>query len=293
MFNLILLKTFVILAKTQSFRATAQANSITQSAVSQQILSLEAKLRCKLVDRSKKQAVLTRQGQIFMTYAENILNQYDEAISQLQEQNEMMDGIIKVATIYSIGFYRLQPIIRRFLRKHPQVQIHLEYYHNNVIYEKVRTNIVDFGFVAYPREADKVRSQYFVDDQLVLAQCTQRPVFKKKMVDMDDLNGCRYISLSRTTPTGKEITAALKKAGVNLLVEFEFENVETLKSAILVGMGCAFVPVNILNNELQRKELEIVNIRGFGITRPLGILFPHGKVLTKPKKKFFDTFAGT
>jgi DNA-binding transcriptional LysR family regulator len=292
MFNLFFLKTFVVLARTKSFRATALANSITQSAVSQQIRALETRLHCRLIERSSKEIRLSPQGQIFLAYAEDILKRYDDALMHLNKHHESMEGVIRVATIYSVGLYRLQPMIRRFLKKHPKVNIHLEYYHNNLIYEKVASKLIDFGFVAIPKPSVSVKAKCFAEDPLVLIQCTQRPIFARKTIGIHELNNSRYVALARTTPTGKEIQEALKKSGVNLLAIHEFENVETLKSAVLVGMGCAFVPANVLDQELRRKELEVVKIRDFRLSRSLGVIYSPNNPLTIAKQKFFNIFAG-
>src|SRR5580704_11310214 len=98
-------KVFCDLAETESFTKAAQINNVTQSAVSQQISSLERMFKSLLIERSKKQFRLTREGQVFYDYSKQILHIYASLDSRLQELKDIISGTIRVATIYSIGLH--------------------------------------------------------------------------------------------------------------------------------------------------------------------------------------------
>ena len=108
------LKVFCDLAETESFTKAAQINNITQSAVSQQISSLERHFKSLLIERSKKRFRLTREGQVLYEYSKQILNTFDSMTNRLQEIKDIVSGTIRVATIYSIGLHDLLPISRNF-----------------------------------------------------------------------------------------------------------------------------------------------------------------------------------
>ncbi len=292
MVNIIFLKTFASLAKTKSLRAAAHLNFITQSAVSQQVRVLENKLNTKLIERNNKGVELTHDGQIFLRYAETIIHEYENAVVEIHNNSNAFTGTIKIATIYSIGLYQLQPLIRAFLKKYPQIHIFLEYYHNDLIYEKVMNHSIDFGFVAFPRKTPNLSYSIFNEEEMILVQSTQRPTLKRKQMDCRDLNQCRFVTLSHTTPTGKEINQLLKKLSVNLNVIHEFENVETLKSAVVIGMGCALIPKQVVTAELKNKTLEEIHLNNFRFHRPLGILKSKLRSITKSKQKFYEMFSG-
>ena len=103
------LKVFCDLSETESFTKAAQINDITQSAVSQQIRSLENQFRATLIERSKKKFRLTREGQILYEHSKQIIQTYDMLRAQLQELRDVVSGTLRVATIYSIGLYDLPP----------------------------------------------------------------------------------------------------------------------------------------------------------------------------------------
>src|SRR6266852_3608250 len=110
------LKVFCDLAETESFTKAAQINNVTQSAVSQQISSLERQFKSLLIERSKKKFRLTREGQVLYDYSKQIISTYAALESKLQEIKNVISGPISVATIYSIGLYDLPPYLKKFLR---------------------------------------------------------------------------------------------------------------------------------------------------------------------------------
>lgn len=292
MVNIHFLKTFISLARTRSFQAAARENAVTQSAVSQQIRTLESRVMKPLIVRSGRKLELTPEGSLFLQYAENIVNQYEEAVHKLAQTTKDHSGTVRISTIYSVGLYRLQPVIKKFLRKYRKINVHLEYYHNDIIYQRVRDNIDDFGFVAYPQASGRIALAEWGDDELVLVQNVQRPVFKTKSVAPEKLTEVPYVSLANTTPTGREIYRRLRDLGVTVNPVAVFENVETLKSAVHVGMGCAIVPKNILKEETKSGSFEIINLRQFHGPRPIGIISAQDRPLTPARRLFFESVLG-
>ncbi|MGE4182816.1 MAG: LysR family transcriptional regulator, partial [Limisphaerales bacterium] len=143
------LKVFCDLSETESFTKAAQINDITQSAVSQQIRSLENQFRSTLIERSKKKFRLTREGQILYEHSKQIIQTYDMLRAQLQELRDVVSGTLRVATIYSIGLYDLPPYLKRFLKTHRTVNVHVEYHRANRVYDDVLSNVCDVGLVAF------------------------------------------------------------------------------------------------------------------------------------------------
>ena len=288
MVDLFVLKTFIEVARTHSFRLAAERNHITQPAVSQQIKLLEQKFNCTLFERKSKDVALTEAGLILFSYAERMLQQYQEAQDRINEMSNTFQGVIRIATIYSIGLYQLQPLVRRFLKKYPKVKIHLEYAQSPKIYEMVLNRKIDFGFVAYPKKVAGITQSIFATDQLKLVQSREYPTLHKKRVQPQDLNDQKFISFSSDIPTGKAINEFLRKYKTYPNLLHTFENIETLKSALTIGMGFGIVPLSTINHELKDKMLEMINLKALDITRPLGIIHIRGKILTKAMQSFYD-----
>src|SRR6058998_1862738 len=113
------LKVFCDLAETESFTKAAHINHVTQSAVSQQISSLERQFKSLLIEQSKKKFRLTRESQVLYDYSKQIIQTYDTLHSKLQKIKNIISGTIQVTTIYSINLHDLPPYIKHFLKDYP------------------------------------------------------------------------------------------------------------------------------------------------------------------------------
>src|SRR6188768_1188009 len=178
------LKVFCDLAETESFTKAAQISHVTQSAVSQQISSLERQFKSLLIERSKKKFRLTREGQVLYDYSKQIIQTYDALFSRLQEIKDIVSGTIRVATIYSIGLHDLPPYLKKFLKAFPTVNVHVEYRRSNQVYDDVLGNVVDLGLVAYPVRDSKLEIIPLRRDMLVLICHPQHPLAKVKSVKL-------------------------------------------------------------------------------------------------------------
>src|SRR5580658_1005736 len=174
------LKVFCDLVETESFTKAAQINGITQSAVSQQISSLERQFKSLLIERSKKKFRLTREGQLLYEFSKQIIQTYDSLHSKLQEIKDIISGTIRVATIYSIGLHDLPPYIKKFLKNYHTVNVHVEYRRANQVYDYVWSNVVDPGLMAYPPRESKLHTVSLRKEPLVLICLPQHPFAKAK-----------------------------------------------------------------------------------------------------------------
>src|SRR5216117_277774 len=186
------LKVFCDLAETESFTKAAHINNVTQSAVSQQISSLERQFKSLLIERSKKKFRLTREGQVLYDYSKQIIQTYDALHSKLQEIKDIISGTIRVATIYSIGLHDLPPYIKRFLKDHPTVHVQVEYRRANQVYEDVLSNVVDLGLVAYPNKDARLEVVSLRKDPLVVICHPQHPFAKLKAVKLKAITDQKF-----------------------------------------------------------------------------------------------------
>ena len=182
------LKVFCDLAETESFTKAAQINGVTQSAVSQQISSLERMFKSLLIERSKKKFRLTREGQMLYDFSKQIIQTYESLHSKLQELKDIISGTIRVATIYSIGLHDLPPYIKKFMKSYPTVNVHVEYRRANQVYDDVLSNVVDMGLVAYPAKDSKLEIVALRKDPLVLICHPQHPFARQKSIRLKALD---------------------------------------------------------------------------------------------------------
>jgi DNA-binding transcriptional LysR family regulator len=282
------LKVFCDLAESESFTKAAQINNVTQSAVSQQISSLERVFKSLLIERSKKRFRMTREGQVLYDYSKQIIATYEALGSKLQEIKDIISGTIRVATIYSIGLHDLPPYLKRFLKAYPTVNVHVEYRRANQVYEDVMGNVVDLGLVAYPTRDNKLEIYPLRKDPLVLVCHPQHPLAKQKRIRMKTLSGQKFIGFQPDIPTRKALDKILKENNVDVQHVMEFDNIETVKRAVEIDAGVAIVPQTTVVQEVAKQTLAQVELDDGDFFRPLAAIYKKNKVLSPAMKQFLS-----
>ncbi len=281
-------KIFCDLVETESFTRAAQINGVTQSAVSQQISSLERQLKSLLIERSKKKFRLTREGELLYEHSRQIVSTYDSLLHRLQEVKDIVSGTIRVATIYSIGLHDLPPYLKRFLKAYPTVNVHVEYQRANQVYDDVLGNVVDLGLVAYPNKDSRLEMVHLREEQMVLICHPKHILAKGKTVRLAQLDGQRFIGFEPDIPTRKAVDKVLRDAGVTIRVVMEFDNIETVKRAVEIEAGVSIVPDGTVAGEVAKQTLMAIPIADAHIGRPLGVIYKKNKVLSPAMKQFIQ-----
>ena len=282
------LKVFCDLSETESFTKAAQINHVTQSAVSQQISSLERQFKSLLIERSKKKFRLTREGQVLYDYSKQITQTYDALFSRLQEIKDIISGTIRLATIYSIGLHDLPPYLKKFLRAYPTVNVHVEYRRSNQVYEDVLGNVVDLGLVAYPVKDAKLEIIPLRKDMMVLVCHPQHPFAKLKSIPLKAISGQKFIGFEPDIPTRRAIDKILKENEVQVHHVMEFDNIETVKRAVEIDAGISIVPHGTITLEVSKQTLVEIKIDDEEFYRPLAAIHKKNKVLSPAMKQFLS-----
>lgn len=282
------LKVFCDVVETGSFSTAASQNFITQSAVSQQLRALEAKYRCKLLERSRGGAKPTPQGEILYRASREIIDRYREVEAELQHSCEVIGGHLRVAIVYSVGLHELPAYLKVYLRNYPEVNVHVEYSRPNKIYENVIAGQIDLGIVAYPQRHPQISVISMRDDHLVLACPPDHPLAAAKRVPVAKLEGERVVAYERDISTRKATDQMLRAHHVNVIYAAEYDNIETIKRAVEIGQGVAIVPLPAVRHEVEHGTLKVIRLSDETLLRPLGIIHKRGRHLSPAALKFIE-----
>ncbi len=280
------LKLFCDLAETKSFTKAAQINGVTQSAVSQQISSLETKFAATLIERSKKKFTLTKEGETLYKYSNQIVQSYDELRHKIQEIQNVVTGAIKVVTIYSIGLHELPPYLKKFLKKHPTVNVSVEYRRATQLYEDIISGMADIGLVAYPQKDPRLQVTSLAEDMLVLICHPEHPLAQKPRVKLSEIVSHKFIAFEPDIPTRRAIDKILRDRNVEVDHAMEFDNIETVKRAVEIDAGISIVPRSPVSQEVAKKTIAMVEIEDEQFYRPLAAVHKKNKVLSPAMKEF-------
>lgn len=281
-------KIFADLVQSKSFSQAAKINGITQSAVSQQLRAMENHFKILIVDRSQKQFKLTNEGKKLHVAAKEILDLYERLDCELQEMKKVISGNIRVSTIYSVGLHELPPFMKRFIKKFPTVNVHLEYRRSNLVYDDVLHNVVDLGVIAYPAKNRELEYIPLLEDELVVIASPEHPISQMETVDLTDLENHNYIGFDNDIPTRKATDQIFRDAKVNILPVMEFDNIETVKRAVEINAGIAIVPKGTVRQETEKGLLTQKYFKNKRFLRPIYIIHRKGRVLTPAMEKFIS-----
>jgi len=289
------LKVFCDLVDLQSFSLAAERNFITQSAVSQQIRSLEEKFKRKLLERvrGRRDVKLTPAGEVFYRESKTVLAAYDQLHESLRGLVGKIGGTVKVACTYSVGLHEMPAKVGEFMSKFPSARIDLEYSRTTRVVRDVLNGSVELGILAFPDARRGLTIRQMPTDRMVLVCPPDHKFASKSQVKTKELDGIEFVHFERDTPTRKATDKILKAAGVEVKKIAEFDNIETIKRAVEVGFGVAILPLPAVADEEKAGRLAVIKLAEKDWVRPVGVIHRSDRNLSLAAKKFVQLLETT
>jgi DNA-binding transcriptional LysR family regulator len=279
-------KVFCDLVETASFSRAASLNSITQSAVSQQIRSLERHFHVGLIERGRKNFCVTQEGRAFLQASKEILHTFESLGDRIRELQNVVAGDLRIATVYSIGLHELPPFLRKFRTLYPDVTVKVDYRRSTQVYSEVLEGNADLGLVAFPVRRKNLIVENFWRDKLVLICHPGHALAERKRVRLRDLQGEKFISFEPDLPTRKVIDRLLREQGVKIEQTMEFDNIETVKRAVEIEHGISIVPQTSVADETRNGGLVAIELESPDMWRPLGVVYRRHRSISPAQKQF-------
>ncbi len=285
-------KVYCDLVDNASFSRAAKMNGITQSAVSQQVRSLETKFDVVLVERGGKTFSVTPEGQIFLEAAREIVAIYSGIGDRIHDLQNKVVGELRVATVFSLGLHELPPFVKEFRKRFPEVDLTLDYLRSSQVYQEVLDGTADIGIVAHPAKRKGIAIEEFASDRLVCIFPPGHRLAGRKTVKLADLDGEPFVSFEPDLPTRRELDKAMKEAGVRVQRVMEFDNIETVKRAVEIEHGISIVPENSVTGEVKAGSLSFAPLRQPTLSRPLGLLQRRTRATSPAMREFISVLKG-
>jgi len=282
------LRMFCDLATLRSFSKTADKHMVSQSAVSQQVAQLEIEHKCQLLNRQKRPLELTTAGEIFYRAARDIVDRYELLKSEMNTLKQAAQCRVNVGAIYSIGMHTLPEYLKKFMVKKPSVNIHVEYFTADKIYEMVLAGELDIGLVAVPRRDKRLEVYDFEDEPLVLACSPKHPLASQSHIDIHKLQFERFISFEEGVPTRVWIDGIFQRYNIVIRPVMEFDNVETVKKAVEINSGVSILPRPAMLQELTAGTIKAIEFENERFVRPTGILVRRDRVISQETRYLIE-----
>lgn len=287
------LETFCHLVETGSFTKAAQRAFVSQSAVSQQLKTLEERYGQRLVDRrSRPRLEPTDAGRLLYAECRELLDRFRRVEERLRQPAGAVAGVVRLATVYSIGLHELPPYVTRFMQAHPRLKVHVEYSRTDKVCDACVAGTVDFGIVAFPLRRSNLTVIPWHDERLVLACAPTHRLARRRTVRLAELAGEPFVAFERDIPTRKTIDRVLRAHGVKVDPVMEFDNVETIKRSVEVGTGLSILPASTVTTEVRSRRLAIADFAEGPFTREIGIVYRRGRVLSAAAQAFVRLLVG-
>ncbi len=282
------LKIFCDLADSRSFSKTAEKHLLSQSAISQQLAQLELAHKCQLIARKKRPIELTTAGQVFYKAAKDILERYDQLKTELNALKTGIETRINVAAIFSIGMHSLPDYVKKFMIRYPTVNMRIEYFSADNVYEMVLNGEFDIGLVAVPKKDRRLDVYEFEEEPLVLVCSPKHPLAGETKADIHKLQFERFIAFEKDVPTRIWIDNILARYSTVVRTVMEFDNVETVKRAVEINAGVTILPLATVIQETASGTLKAIPFSNEKFLRPTGIIVRKGRTLSQAARYFIE-----
>jgi DNA-binding transcriptional LysR family regulator len=282
------LKVFCDLVESRSFSRAALRNFITQSAVSQQIKNLESRFETQLFRRDGKTVTPTPAGKIFYERARKILDSFEHMQLEMKSIGQDMAGSVRIATIYSVGIYEMDVVIKTFLKLYPKVNLQVEYSKGARVYEDCLRGALDLGIVVYPEPRKGLRIVPLPSDKLVLICAPGHPLAHRRHIDIRKLNGLNYVAFEKGMASQRALDRIFQENNVRVSTVMEFNNIETIKRSVEIGAGVSIVPLLSVQKEVQNGSLVQINFTDKSFYRTIGIIVRSKQALSPAARKFIE-----
>jgi len=286
--NIDTLRIFCDVVQHQSFSRGAAVNDVSQSAATQSVHRLERHFAVQLVDRGKRPFVLTPEGQACYEGFRELLESYDAAESRVRSLRMEISGMVRLATIYSVGLHDMSRSMQDFMRRYPKAKVRLQFLRPNKVYDAVLNAEVDLGIVSYPIASPDLGVIPLRSEQMVLVCHPEHKLASQEAVTAEHLQGEDFVGFDRDLSIRKEIDRYLRQRSVSVRMVMEFDNIETIKQAVEIGAGISILPGPTVRKESTSGTLVAVRLITPELRRPLGIIHRQRKVFTPTVSKFVE-----
>ncbi len=279
---------FNALTKQQSFTKAAQLLEISRTQVSKLVQQLEERLGVQLVQRTTRSFALTESGRIFAKHCEKVVDEINEAESELLALGDSQQGSLRVGIAQSFASNHVAPYINEFHERHPLVNLELSLFDHRVdlIAEQLDLWI---GFMDSPPEGFVARHLTNCDFVLVAS-----PDYLAKHgvpYHPDDLKQHNCITYFSRERKDNIWNFSLKEEELQVKVtgNYRVDSADAIRDATIAGNGVGYLATYLLKDEIRHGKL-IRLMPEWQLTQhmPLYAVYPRHKYLPTKVNLFIE-----
>ncbi len=277
------IKTFIITAKYENFRKTAEALFLTQPAVTKHIKRLEESLNIELFERIGNKVVLTPAGHTFLGYAKEMVAKYEEGMEDFQSWKQGYNRKLIIATAPQIASSFLPALLRSFIDENPDIEVIINILRSYDVGEEISKGRADIGLTRSQPIQTNIKSKIIYEEPVILvgpSECTERGGLNEEMILQ------KYRLLTHNHPEYWDDLLHEVKRFYPAVRTMVVNQVEVTKRFIEEGLGVSYLPTTMVKEELKNKKL--AEFRSEKILLPQSSTYLLTKIETEEVIKFIE-----
>lgn len=256
------LKVFEAVARLRSFSRAAEELHLTQPAVSTQVGKLEEHAGNALFEQFGKKIYLTPAGAELLQISREIIRQFEAAENAMAQFKGVSGGKLNVGVI-SAGDYFLPRLLVEFAGRHSGVSLNLSVHNREGLLAHLGDNLTDLAImVRPPTDLDTLNQPFAPHPYVIVAPPTHRLVGMPQ-VPRAELVPEPFIVREKGSDTWKSMEEGFGGDLGDLSIAMEIRSTETIKQAVMAGMGISFLSAHTISQELMNGSLRVLDVQGF------------------------------
>jgi LysR family transcriptional regulator, low CO2-responsive transcriptional regulator len=260
------LRVFEAAATSRSFSKAAEALHLTQPGVSMHIKELEINAGLPLFERIGKKLYVTEAGQELLMRAREILRALKDAEDALDGLKGLRRGRINLAVV-STAKYFVPQLLARFGKDFPKLEIRLAVNNRISVIEQLVSNEVDLAIMGRsPQSLDTVAEPFAQNPHVIIA-APDHPLVAQRRIPVETVAKEHFIVREPGSGTRLAMQQFFEERQLHCNVGMEMASNETIKQAVMAGMGISFISRHTIDLELHTQRLVILDVRGTPVIR--------------------------
>ncbi len=281
------LRALAAVQKNGSVTAAAKQLHLTQPAVTLQLRNLQNLAGLPLIQRTGDGMRLTDAGKEVLLLSERIEAAMAACETSLETITGKTAGRIAIGAV-STAKYFVPYAISGFSRLHPKVDISLFIGNREEIGDALRGYEIDFAIMGRPPVDIDMDVRLIGDHPHVIIAPTTHRLARKHAMSLGDLAGETFLTREPGSGTRSLMEQLFEQAGLRPTIGMEMSSNETIKQAVIAGLGIAFISAHTVATDLDERRLTILDVAGLPIVRQWFVLRRKDKVLLPPAQAMLE-----
>lgn len=256
------LKVFESVARLNGYSKAAQELHLTQPAVSTQVRKLEEHAGCALFEQLGKKIFLTAAGTELLHHSRLIIRQFEDAEAALTQLRGVAGGKLNVAVI-SAGDYFFPRLLVQFAARHPGVRLNLAVHNREDLLVQLADNLTDLAVMVRPPHDADTLAEAFAPHPYVIVAPPGHALARERQITLSQVVREPFIVREKGSDTWQSMAEGLGRHLERLNVAMQIRSTETIKQAVLAGMGISFLSAHTVSRELRDGSLVMLDVQGF------------------------------